>query len=464
MTRIHSCLLALCLAACSHDEDGPVATVSEQIPTVVTLSWTSAQEGLGRVDYGLDGDLTLSTPDEREATREHRITVYGLKAGHTYTFRGVSTPEGGEAERSETVEVELDPPPRALPTLTVSEEDSGAMSPGGYVLVAMVEAGGAWMVILDRDGDYVWTRQVEDGLVTPGGHFDPNTNSITYLPADNSGGTDLAYVQRVSLDGEEQSTTRAYLGHHEGLRHEDGTLAWLAFDLTEAEVDGAEEEILSDMILEGPEGASEDAMPDIRFVLLDHIEPFVPCEHYYDELVGTEARDFSHANSLLYDEDRDEYWMLSRNLDEILITERATGQLVARIGGKDPEIATENPDDMWSHGHMSHRWDGGFMMFDNGFHHDDQRSRIVEYAFDREAGTLEKVWEWSDPSGLFNQVFGDAQKLPDTWLSTWSAYGRIEEVSADGKIVWMAESEIGWAFGRAVWVEDLYDLSTVYTF
>ena len=38
--------------------------------------------------------------------------------------------------------------------------------------------------------------------------------------------------------------------------------------------------------------------------------------------------------------------------------------------------------DLWSHAHMSHLWDGGLAVFDNGFFNGDV-SRAVEYAYDR---------------------------------------------------------------------------------
>ena len=40
----------------------PVAEINEIIPTVVDVSWTSNTAGFSFVEYGIDGDLSQSTP------------------------------------------------------------------------------------------------------------------------------------------------------------------------------------------------------------------------------------------------------------------------------------------------------------------------------------------------------------------------------------------------------------------
>ena len=61
------------------------------------------------------------------------------------------------------------------------------------------------------------------------------------------------------------------------------------------------------------------------------------------------------------------------------------------------------------HAHMSHRWNDGILVFDNGYHTSPAQSRVVEYAIDEELGTYEQVWEYPDPSGRFVHHFSVMQ-------------------------------------------------------
>lgn len=464
-------LLATGLGACRHDKgeggessgEQPDVSVSETIPTVATVSWTTEKPTFGSVEFGLD-ELDQSTPAETEATREHSVVVFGMKAGETYTLRAVSTSEDGSRTVMDDVELSLALPPADLPKLTVTEYDEAAAAPGGYILTSLIQPESSWVVIVDRDGDYVWYWHVIDNLGAPTARFDAATHSVYFLRVDILGKEDRGEIVHMSLDGTSSTTTRALMGHHDAVLHEDGSFGWLAFDFRDAMVDGSVHAVVGDNILEAPEGSTEDQDGKLIYSILDKTTVYAHCEHFYDEVFQTGAYDFSHANSLTYDKDRGVYHMLNRNLDTLLSIDRATGEVLHRVGGDSPEIATEDPADMWSHGHLSHTWDGGFMIFDNGFHRDPKESKLVEYALDEERGTLEKVWEWSDPDELFNPVFGDAQKLENTYMSSWTEFGRLQEISADGEIVWRAESEIGTAIGRAIWTDDLYDLSDVWSF
>lgn len=455
------------LAACEpppekgdEEEQGITASVSERIPTVVTVSWTTEEPTYGAVEFGLEGAFDQRTPDEQEPTTEHSVVVLGLKAGETYDLRAVSTDEVGESTTSEPVSVSLAPPPAELTRISVT----GSSPTGGYILTSVIQSDHSWVVILDRDGDYVWYLEVADDLVTPGARFDANTNSVFWMPVDNSGDSDVAVVRRAPLDDSEWVDTRAVLGHHDAVLHPDGTVGWLSFDFRDVPYEDSEIYVAADLILEAPEGSDEEVAGDVVFPLLDHIPFREACEHVWEILFKSKAYDFSHGNSLLYDAEEDAYWLLTRNLDSILVVDRATGALTHRIGGEGADLTVSRAEDAWSHGHMSHRWDGGFMLFDNGYHHDPQASRVLEYAYDLDAGTLELVWEFHHAEPMFNEIFGDAQKLGDSYLVSWSAYGRLEEISSEGESLWRADTEIGFAIGRVEWVEDLYDLSAAGTF
>ncbi len=457
-------LLAIACSPVRVDDEGagtltPDVTVHELVPTVLTLSWTTEAPTVGYVVYGLEGGEEQSTPTEAGPTTEHSVTVFGLKAGQTYDLRAVNVDEQGALSESAPVTVAVEPPPEGLPTLTISDYDPDRVEPGGLVLTTVISTSGTWVTFIDRDGDYVWTWPVDQGVAAYGGRLDLEARSVYWLQVDDLGQSDVAGVMNVALDGSSQTFTRTVLGHHDAVRLPDDTVAWLSYEFREVDMDGERVRVASDDILELAEGGTESDMPDNRFALLNREEAYAHCPHFYLEVFDTGALDFSHANSLMYDADNDRYAVMNRNLDALMIIDRQTGDILTQIGGDHADVMTANPEDMWSHAHMSHMWDGGFMVFDNGDHREPEESRVSEYAYDEEAGTLELVWTWSDPDNLFNPFFGDAEKLTETWLTTWTTLGRMQEISAEGDVVWRMETELGYALGRGRWVEDLYTLS-----
>ncbi len=437
-------------------------SISEVIPTVVTVSWTTSSPSRGAVQVSGDGDF--ETPAATELSTDHSVVVYGLKAGGTYDLRAVSTSEDGEVITSEPETVEIELPPADMPSLTISDYDEEKAAEGGFVLTSLVQPDRSWVVILDRDGDFVWYWAVDDGLSAPGARFDARTNSVYFMQVDILGLEDVATVERISLDGTEHVSTRTFMGHHDAWLHEDGTLGWLSFDFRTAPVDGSTHDVVGDAIMEIPEGSDDSVTPEVVYAILDKTSPYARCEHFYDELFQTGAYDFSHFNSLVYDANNDHYRALSLYLDSFYTVERASGEVILEVGGDSADVETEDPEDMWSHAHLSHVWDGGFMVFDNGYHHDPKLSRVAEYALDEESGTLELVWEWGEPGNLFNPIFGDAQKLEDTYMTTWTVFGLMAEVDKEGTVVWRAETSTGTAVGRMIWTDDLYDLTDVWSF
>ncbi|MDP6931811.1 MAG: fibronectin type III domain-containing protein, partial [Myxococcota bacterium] len=91
-------LILLGLAtACRVSPDAPVdvtATVSEAIPTVVTVSWTTEETTRGQVEFGATDAYGQITPLEAEPSKTHSHLLLGLKADTEVHYRVVD--QGGE--------------------------------------------------------------------------------------------------------------------------------------------------------------------------------------------------------------------------------------------------------------------------------------------------------------------------------------------------------------------------------
>ena len=88
------------------------------------------------------------------------------------------------------------------------------------------------------------------------------------------------------------------------------------------------------------------------------------------------------------------------------------------------------------------------MVFDNGVYNGPgggSLSRIVEYAYDEQAMTVEEVWSYPEPSGDSTNLMGDAKKLENGHvLASWADIGIFQEIDpATDTPVWTADIKNG---------------------
>ncbi len=462
--KVQVLVIMLGLAGCSGGElDNTTASVSEVIPTVLTVTWSSPSDGDSYLRYGQGEALDQEVPAVATDTG-YTATVLGLKAGGQYSFQAVTVTDSGRELSSEVGSVQLAGLPPEFPDLTFSEYDEDRVQEGGYIITSLIAASDtSWLAIFDRDGDVVWYLETEPGHAV--GTVIPSLDGKSLISVYNDlyQVTDISGTLRVSMDGSEQIVTRNVLGHHDFAELPDGNIAWLSMEVREVEVEGEVMSVLADTIEEAPEGFDQEVGFTHIFSYFDDYYPvYVPCEHFYAQLYGLEANDWSHANSLMYNEEDDAFYVLTKNLDALTKVDRQTGEIIWELGGKHNQFTViGGEEELWSHGHMSQIWDGGFVIFDNGYHHyeEDNYSRVVEYALDEENMTIEKVWEFNDPSSPLILRLGDGMRLRDgNYLTSWTTSGVLQEFTPEGDVVWKAETSLGFQIGRVTWVENLYKL------
>jgi hypothetical protein len=456
-------------------------TPSDLIESVFHVAW-SGTEGTSYVEYGLDGALDQRTPTT-ESSSEHSIAVIGLKAGRSYAVRGVTETADGEVLTCAATTVAVPLTPQALRrfTQTMAPGDT-AQSTNGHYLTSLIQEDTAWTVILDADADYVWWYEtpVDSIVVTSRPSLDGQ--SIMWGEYDREKAEDIGVVRSVRLDGTDTSNTRTYLGHHGFIEHADGTLGWLGLEFRDVDVDEGPKKTLlrlaTDRILEAPLGSQEElGFADLYNMFDDSgMFPGVNCDHQssgFDRYGEVDIHEWTHTNSFMYIPEEDAYYLYSKYTDTLLKVNRNGGgdsaaTLEWQMGGEDGDFT--HPDgspvwqgvdrsDLWSHGHMSHIWPGGFALFDNGDHHPDKVSSIAEYAFDEATRTVERVWHFPDPDGDWTAAMGDVRKLETgNYVAGWSSLGRINEVDPNlNQKVWEIQGDLGVIVGRVVWIEDLYD-------
>jgi hypothetical protein len=442
------------------------ASISNVVPTVVNVAWQTDQYATGWVEYGLDEDLGSQTPPGAVG-KEHSIAMLGLKSANTYYWKAVAELSSGLLVESAVREVAIAPVDSDISRISVSEWVPEKTAGDGYMLFSMLGLGLPSAVVIDREGDIVWVARPEPGLsqftVKPG----LDGKSIAWSQYDDDQITDVGGIVRIAVDGSFKYLTRTLDAHHDFMEHSDGTFSWISYDFAEYPIAGEPWNFVSDEILNAPEQATEDTNPSTAFGYFDdyHRDPWIVCDHTErPDQVGEDddVHHWTHSNSLMADPlNENNFYLLAKFFDTILKVDRTNGQVLWELGGQNSDFAIDDPSEAWDHGHMSHIWEGGFMMFDNGAHTDPDPtvSRASEYKWDESTMTYEKVWEMLDPDGRYVEFLGDARKLPNgNYLISWTTLGLITEVTPDNEVVWKAELDLGTAVTRITYFEDIYDI------
>lgn len=475
---------------CHEEEDGAFGSLtvcaSGEVPNVYRVAW-EAGEGTAWIDYGLDdaetrdvARLTQSTP----ASNGGEIAILGMKANHSYAFQPVHLGTDGVEVRGDVHLVTTPAPPQYLPQFTISDYDPSATfeGEGGVFLLSLIQGGESAVVVIDRDGEYLWYRGADGGFSIPSVHPSPNDAAFVYTQNDRFQTSPYGGVVKIAVDGSYRTITHSYNGHHDAIEVPgEDTITFLAAELGSAEVGGETMNIAGDTITETTLGATEDSPVEVVYSLFSNY-PYAPwemCQHFNALAYNTDARDWSHSNSIMMAEDGN-YYVMSKNFDALMKVERSTGALMWQIGDSlNNEIldGTHNgdftfvggDDDRWSHAHMSHVWgtgtSGGMAVFDNGYHHVDEngdpvaRSRATEYAWDEEARTVALVWDYPMPGNGFVPLLGDVRKLGNgNHLVSFTSSAILQEIAGDDTVVWQAVGDVGNGTGRITFLKDLYTL------
>ncbi|TWS18080.1 PQQ-binding-like beta-propeller repeat protein [Tsukamurella asaccharolytica] len=131
-----------------------------------------------------------------------------------------------------------------------------------------------------------------------------------------------------------------------------------------------------------------------------------------------------------------------RSTSQVVLIRRGTGEIGWTLGA--PHVAQQ---------HYPHQLDNGnILVFDNGSFRDPisfPYSRAVEW----NPASGEEVWVYQDnpPQNFYSPYMGSAQRLPNgNTLIAEGSFGRIFEVTTDGRVVWEYRVPEFGAFGAGV--------------
>jgi hypothetical protein len=429
------------------DDDSPCDAefvVSEVVGTVVTVRWDPGVAAVDEayVEYGEDGVLDLRAPARAAAEGGLEAVVLGLRTSTDYDLRTVVVVDSSSTACEPTT-VTTGPLPSSLPDLDWYVTGAGESTPG-FLLTSFITTPPT-PVILDTEGNVVWWYEMGDGFPSAMSRLIQSVDGesfIVQLPSEGDLFENPGDVLRVSYDGTRTEVIEgAGEGHHDMLELPDGTLAILHEDWREVEGENA----AGDRIVE--------VQPDGSHVEIWNIWDW---ESYPDE---TDFQlSWSHANALDYDPAEDVYYASMRNLNAIYKIDRATGDLLWKLGDEGSDFALPGGNTEFSfYQHQFHPLGDEIVIFDNG-NPEGYDSRIVHYGLDEATGSAELLWEYHSVPPVYNYGLGDVTRLDSgNTLVTWSTSGQLEEVTIDGAPVWhVSIAEIGAGFAYTTFVESLY--------
>jgi hypothetical protein len=385
----------------------------------------------------------------RAALTRRQLLLGGTAAGAAAAI-AASNQFGGGTRRTlpvvppsppiEAIDAPLAPPFRSRPDLRIPPLKVRLAEPGvapGLILLAPYNAPGdaqAGAMIVDNDGRVVWEQPLPK-LVTA------DFRVQTYLGAPvltwwdgkivlghGAGGyviADTAYrpIARVNAGN-------GYMGDlHEFLLTDRGTALLTSYSITEYDlgrVGGRAHGTIQDALFQEVDVATGKVL--LEWHSLDHI----PITESYWPLSGD--WDYVHLNSIAVDHD-DNLLVSSRNTHTIYKLDRATGEIIWRLGGRSSDFSIESAAMFaWQHDARRHP-DGTVTMFDNGYArsralvlHVDERGRHAAFARSYTRGTTHALSQ------------GNVQVLPNGNVFVgWGAQPYVSEFTAEGELIFDAE-------------------------
>ena len=435
-------------------------TPNEKAPLTCTVSWKTDLPADSAVEFGSESYEFVIT--DAAPKKEHAIIVAGMRPEMVYQLRAVSEANGlrAAAEAAPFVTPAL---PEFLADATVKRHEAGK-SYDGWTLLTIAAgrvANGVQEVdpdlpstgvIFDMDGRIVWYLVHALPLVGEAEYYPENgtilfsSMSVTFSePTLSALVVDLA--GNTVWEGPPQPEDILIEGQYHHAFHALPNGNWL----TLLEDWRKETNIIGDTIIE---------LNDAHEVLwswntFDHLTP---------DTTGWDPEkvpvfDWTHINSVDYDEPSDTLIANARNTDAVYKIDKKTGDILWTLGRNGDLTYTGDTDTPWflkAHG-AEMLENGNIILFDNGdITEPNVRlwSRAVEYAIGEAGKTAEIVWEYRGEEPFWAPYWGDADRLPNgntlVSVGTWDEGRRSLLREADGSANTVWELEFGTHNGYTV--------------
>ena len=164
--------------------------------------------------------------------------------------------------------------------------------------------------------------------------------------------------------------------------------------------------------------------------------------YYVETYTGSYEMDWTHSNSVFFDENSESVFVSVRNLSRITKIDYDSKELIWNMGQTDfmNEIYFEE-DLNFSQQHSVQVLDNGnLLFFDNHRYLSPELSRCIEVSYDESDYSAEIIWEHELPVELATGSRGECDRLENgNTLITAGRTGYTLEVTPENAIVWQLE-------------------------
>ena len=415
-------------------QDIEVST-SEAIPAALEVRFSTPEDAIAWVEFGVGGAAALTTPPAALGT-EHSLAVIGNPPLSEVTMRVVVEVDG-ERHTSGTFTHQTGQLLPSTPVIEVNINEYEA--PENTQLLMSIFGPVSYLVLMDLQGNITWSLAQGSKKDSYGLSLLPREGEVLYNLFE-LGGT-AASIERVDLLGNPLESVETDEAHHFFSEGPDHSLVWLEEDTRE--VDGVE--VVGDVLMQRSDQGEET-------VLFSHWDnftlPLMPS--------GMQYMEWTHSNWIGYDEARDSY-LLSNAYTNTIAELDADGEPIRIMGGPgamDSEYVFGSVDQAFEYPHGPHWMDNGDLLV---FTTSDDLSRVVRYSIDEEYKQLNEVWSYGEDYGFEALWLGEVQELPDgNILVSWGSVGILQIISPDGELIWEASSSFQYFFSQIHAMSDPY--------
>jgi hypothetical protein len=395
--------------------------VAEDAPTVLEVTFDAPADVVAWIEYGLSSP-DESTTSSSTAAGNHSISVIGGGA-YTEVMMRVVVESDGEQFKSGVFSATTEGLMPGTPTFEVTVDNYDP--PQDAVLLMGVYNDPSYLVMLNFDGDVVWSRSTGTSQEGYGLGVLPVDGEIHYNFFEK-GINDGAYG-KMSLTGEKLSIEDTPGGHHFFSISPDGEPVWIKDDVRSI----GNEEVVGDQIVVG---LGEDARS--IFSTWDHFT--------FEPNPGT-APEWTHANWVEYHPDRDSY-LISTAYTDTLVEMDTEGNPLRIFGGRraaagDSDYVFDDPGSLFSRPHGINWTSKGDLLV---FSTIQNVSSVIRYEINDDTGVMIERWRFGEEYGYEAMALGEVHELSDgNILIGWGSVGLIQVVDpTTNTVLWEAQSAL----------------------
>ena len=449
-----SILALVAVTACGPTER-PKVTLGDPIENLVTVSFASDAKGDGLLIWSHnDREFRRNLGESDDGTWETTIWV---PSGRATSIRGAVDDGSGDLVEGPAKRVRLPDVPKDMRWKLGRVNESKSQLGDGVLLLNAYKGNQSYAFAMNADADVVWwTAPDKDDQRWL--RLRPSRDGRSIIAsrwAVEHKSTDDGWITRFDLDANQKRTeTRAVGFHHDFVELPDERYAWLSWSYAEDTfVQGiGTVPVAADALRVADEGARAGEETVLYDILEDYPHaPFLSCGHMNPGGFAGQWWEWSHSNSIDYDEATDSLRFLPRYWDAV-VDVGLDGELNWQAGGRHSDFQL---DGWFNHAHASELAGDTMVFFDNG-NHGPEVSRAVGLELDFDDMVVREAWSIEDPTGEFTTFLGDARTLPGgNVLILWSPRGLLQEFTPSGEVVWEAQINSDMVVGRVTWTDQL---------